>query len=224
MHTSIIKDLWPADKLLSCKAQITYDEQFLEALDDSKHNNTNAIYLRFWELNTYTVVLGRSNQSDNESFEEACKARNIDILKRPSGGGTVVLGPGCLCYSLYLPTSEQDFSTIDSTNKTIMNTHSKALNTALTGIEVHGVSDLCYQGYKFSGNAQRRKKNSVLFHGTFLYDFNLDIISTLLKHPSKEPEYRQKKAHSDFVKNIPLSSDTIQTKIRQEWEKKFTVY
>ena len=34
--------------------------------------------------------------------EPACRADGVPVLRRASGGGTVLLGPGCLCFSLVL--------------------------------------------------------------------------------------------------------------------------
>jgi len=224
MHESIIKDLWPADKLISCEQQLEYDEKLLNVLDQGYHQGNQAVFLRFWECRDYAVVLGRSNSAESEAFETRCKALDIPVLKRPSGGGTVILGPGCLCYSLYLPNSLAAFSSISSTTTTVMTLHRDALRQALSDVQVQGVSDLCSDAYKFSGNAQRRKKNSSLFHGTFLYDFDLELISNTLKHPSKEPEYRQGKQHKDFIRNIALSASNIQALVSAEWCKRFNTH
>src|SRR5437667_5341974 len=57
--------------------------------------------LRLWEWSRYAVVLGAGCRLA-EVDEAACAADAVPILRRASGGGTVLLGPGCLCYTLVL--------------------------------------------------------------------------------------------------------------------------
>ena len=71
------------------------------------------------------------------------------------------------------------------------------------------VSDLAILNKKISGNAQSRKRNFFLHHGTFLYNFDIKIISRYLKIPSKEPVYRKKRSHEDFLANIPAASGKL---------------
>lgn len=57
---------------------------------------------------------------------------------------------------------------------------------------------------KISGNAQFRKKNAVVHHGTLILKPSLiERVSGLLKHPPEEPEYRKNRKHSDFVTSLP---------------------
>src|SRR5215203_5375001 len=59
--------------------------------------------LRFWEARDYFVVLGYANKVATEVNFSFCKQNKIPILRRCTGGGTVLQGPGCLNYSLILP-------------------------------------------------------------------------------------------------------------------------
>ena len=45
------------------------------------------------------VVLGNSNKSEKECYQESCEADGVPVLKRYGGGGTVVLHDGCLVVS-----------------------------------------------------------------------------------------------------------------------------
>ena len=189
----------------SAEEHLNYDDNHLRLLP----TENTSIYLRFWELSDYYVVLGRSNAKQTEVYTKNANEMNIKILKRSSGGGTVILGPGCLCYSLFIPTNFEHCNTISKTNIYVMSQLKKALYAQNSTIKIQGITDLCLAHKKFSGNAQRRLKDTLLFHGTFLYNFNLDIISKFLKHPSKEPEYRKKRNHSDFITNINIEKAKI---------------
>src|SRR5919201_4601260 len=58
--------------------------------------------LRIWEWPRPAVVLGSGCRLQVDVEESACRADNVPILRRASGGGTVLLGAGCLCYSVVL--------------------------------------------------------------------------------------------------------------------------
>src|SRR5437870_8898663 len=58
--------------------------------------------LRLWEWPHPAVVLGSGCVLVEDVDEEACALDGIPILRRSSGGGTVLLGRGCLLYSLVL--------------------------------------------------------------------------------------------------------------------------
>jgi lipoate-protein ligase A len=70
---------------------------------------------------------------------------------------------------------------------------------------------------KFSGNAQRRKKNFLLFHGTFLLNFDIALIDKFLRMPSKEPDYRQGRSHKDFLTNVDLPADVVKKSMTEAW-------
>src|SRR4051812_4713002 len=55
--------------------------------------------LRFWECVRPVVVVGRGGRIEEQVRVAECKADGVDTLRRCSGGGAVVLGPGCLNYS-----------------------------------------------------------------------------------------------------------------------------
>src|ERR1041384_3554800 len=73
-----------------------------EALLDACEGGAADEVLRFWESSTPFVVVGYGNKVAREVNVAACEARGIPILRRCSGGGTVVQGPGCLSYALVL--------------------------------------------------------------------------------------------------------------------------
>ena len=48
------------------------------------------------------MVLGRIGKAGEDVNAEAVRKDNVPVLRRTSGGGTVVQGPGCLNYTLVL--------------------------------------------------------------------------------------------------------------------------
>src|SRR6185369_3597571 len=70
---------------------------------------------------------------------------------------------------------------------------------------------------KFSGNSQRRKKNFLLFHGTFLLNFNLPLVGEFLRMPSLQPEYRASRNHADFLVNLNLPAEKVKAAMKTAW-------
>ena len=67
------------------------------------------------------------------------------------------------------------------------------------------------------GNAQKRKRKSFLFHGCFLLGLDISKITTYLAHPSREPDYRRRRSHHDFLINLDVSPKALQDAIETEW-------
>jgi lipoate-protein ligase A len=188
-----------------------------EALLDELESEFGEPTLRFWESHLPFVVLGYSNKIATEVNRSECERRGIPILRRCSGGGTVLQGPGCLNYNLTLPITDQTAS-ITATNLFVMERHRAAIS-ALLGREVQrqGCTDLTVGPLKFSGNAQRRKSRALVFHGSFLWRFDLDLIEAVLTHPSKEPDYRARRSHREFLTNLNVSPDSIKNALTTAW-------
>jgi len=82
---------------------------------------------------------------------------------------------------------------------------------------IAGISDLTLCDRKFSGNAQQRKRDHVLHHGSILYAFDRRQISQYLHAPERQPEYRQQREHADFVTNLAMPREDIVQRLRACW-------
>ena len=129
-------------------------------------------------------MLGSSSRVAEEIDLSACTALGVGVLRRPSGGLTVVLGPGCLMWSVVLPHAEAAPS-IDRIHAAVLKPLAAALSEA-RGLPVvrRGSSDLAIMvdgmERKVSGNAVRVRRHAVLYHGTLLDSFDLGLISRVL--------------------------------------------
>lgn len=196
------------------RANLALEEALLEEVDTA---NSGEI-LRFWESPTYFVVLGAGGLVEKDVNVAACEAACIPILRRCSGGGTVLQGPGCFNYTLVLKKEiHPELSGIGSTNCYVLQRIGKALRLAGIHSEIRGTSDLVCEGSKISGNAQRRKRNTILFHGTLLHSFDLELISRLLREPERQPEYRGHRPHREFIRNAGISPELLRRTIKTEW-------
>ncbi len=202
--------------LATPEQNLAADEALLDACETSGADEV----LRFWESPEYFIVVGYANKVDTEVQGEGRRANRVPILRRCSGGGTVVQGPGCLNYSLVLKIdSTGPTASITGTNTLVMQRHQYALQTLLASpVRIEGFTDLALGMLKFSGNAQRRRRNYLLFHGTFLLHFDLPLIERWLSLPSAEPAYRRQRAHRDFLTNLYLPSGAVKAAVKNVWD------
>ena len=182
---------------------IAYDEELLRLADKEGAGSV----LRFWDSPSIFIVVGRIGKIEEDVDVKAAAADGVPVLRRASGGGTVVRGLGCLNYTLVL--SKQEHPVLNDLRKSYEWISQKVID-ALRPLGVEAVfrptSDIAVAGSakKFSGNAQKRGKNFILHHGTILYNFDLLLIPKYLSMPKDIPEYRQGRSHLDFVTNIPI--------------------
>jgi lipoate---protein ligase len=170
--------------------------------------------LRVWEWPAPAVVLGAGCTLADDVDEAACVTDGVPILRRASGGGTVLLGRGCLLFSLVLPfDSAPELAHIGPSYRYILERIGRAL--AVAGLELAGTSDLALAGKKVSGNAQQRKRTHLLHQGTLLYGFEADQVTRYLRMPARRPSYRQERPHADFLANVPLDRHTTVDHLRQ---------
>lgn len=187
-------------------------------LDEAEEAGAPRETLRLWEPPAPFVVLGRSSQVGNEVWLERCREKNVPVLRRSSGGAAIVTGPGCLMYSLVLSLHARPaLRAIDQAHRFVLTALADALRARGTAAEHSGISDLAVEGRKFSGNSLRVRREHLLYHGTLLYDFPLDLIADCLKTPPRQPDYRAGRAHDAFVANLPLPVDTLRPAVIGAW-------
>jgi len=172
--------------------------------------------VRIWTCADAAVVLGVSRELDSEVDVEACDRLHVAVLRRASGGGTVLIGPGTLQYAFALPhpagssasaagpASAAAPPSIDDVKRFCSDVVSEAL--AASGIRApidsDASGDLRVGSRKVAGVALRRLRDATLLHGTLLVDADLETIAAVLRHPAREPSWRQGRPHLDFLANL----------------------
>ena len=172
--------------------------------------------LRLWEWPRLAVVLGSGGIVADDVDAAACEAAEVPILRRSSGGGTVLLGTGCLCFSLVLPyAAHPSLHGIQASYRWILE---RVLSGLDAGAELAGICDLAIEGRKFSGNAQQRKRDHLLHHGTILHGFDLGQVPRFLKPPPRQPAYRAERGHGDFVRNLGMGGGEARERLARAWD------
>ena len=175
--------------------------------------------MRLWEPQSPVVVLGRSSSVAVEVHVDQCRHHGVPIVRRTSGGAAVLIGPGCLMYALVLSLERRPaLRVIDEAHRYVLGTLSRALRPLVTAVRCRGISDLTLCDDKFSGNSIRVKHDWLLYHGTLLYDFPLELIDRYLAMPPREPAYRGGRPHRAFVTNLAVPAAAIREALKSAWE------
>lgn len=198
----------------TARENLAYDEALL---GDCEREGRE--YVCVWEPREYTVVAGYSNRPLREIHLDACEREGIPVLRRHSGGGTVVIGPGCLNYGLILTIGNRTgLGSIPKTNACLMDRLRRAVEEASgAAVSVRGHTDLALGDRKFCGNAQYRRRNAVLFHGTLMWDMDIGLIERMLVLPDRAPAYRLRRSHEAFLTNLPVASPDLKLALRREF-------
>ena len=93
--------------------------------------------------------------------------------------------------------------------------------TAVVSVTRLGTSDLAITRAtaddpprKVAGTALRVRRHGVLYHGTLLDAFDLGLVSSVLRHPPREPAYRGGRQHGEFLANLGLGRTTLEGIVR----------
>ncbi|HJN08826.1 MAG TPA: lipoate--protein ligase family protein [Pirellulaceae bacterium] len=195
---------------------LALDEALLEVAEAGKEPGE---VLRLWESPGHVVVLGRSSNAQAEVNLDACRRRGIPVLRRASGGATVLIGPGCLMYAVVLSYERRpQLRMIEMAHQFVLERLRRAIEPQVPEITSSGTSDLTMNLQKFSGNSLRCRQRHLLYHGTIVYDFCMAMMSECLAAPARQPDYRNGRTHQDFVANIPIDPDILRCQLAHTWE------
>ncbi len=195
---------------------LAFDEAVLNSLEQ---NDFDSEVLRVWQVAEPLIVVGRSGRVQQEVAVGRATADRVPIMRRSSGGGAVVVSKGCLLYSLALSmVARPELRMLDRAHEFVMGELQAALQSLVPDIEFKGTCDLTLGGRKFSGNSLKVARDHLLYHGTFLLDMDLELVSSYLAPPPKQPDYRENRAHADFVTNLNLPADQITSRLRQQFQ------
>jgi lipoate-protein ligase A len=184
---------------------------------------------RTWRAARPVVVLGRAVDVAEEVDEAFCAAASIPIVRRSSGGRSVLVGPGTLQYAFALPYAVSDeLATISGSKRfcnalllaglarachvedgTAAGTLAGRLGGAAVALRADESGDLVRGDRKVAGVALRRRRTAMLLHGTILMEADLSVIARALRHPIREPAYRLGRAHQDFLENLGRVDEAV---------------
>jgi lipoate-protein ligase A len=133
--------------------------------------------------NEPSVIIGSNQVLYNEVNIDFCKANQINIVRRISGGGAVYHDPGNVNYS-FISSKQED--------RPVLGSH--FLRPVVEALHQIGIQATIGQrkdlwlpdGFKISGTASHISRGRELHHGTLLFDTDTDKLrNALTPHPVK---------------------------------------
>lgn len=217
--------LWLDDAAVPCDGpddvarSLALDEALLEEAHEGRRAER---VVRTWMAARPVVVVGSSSRVAEEVDAEACRAAGVPIVRRPSGGATVILGPGCLMWTVVTAVPDV-MPPVEHFHATMLEPLAATLSALGRPVVRAGTSDLVVEPAgagqatprKVSGNALRVRRHGVLYHGTLLDDFDIGLAGRLLRHPPREPDYRGRRPHAEFLANLGLGRGVLEDAVRR---------
>ena len=196
-------------------ANIAFDEALIDVAEAADEHPE---ILRLWEPKSPMVVIGRSSPWQTEVNHSYCNEHQIPVVRRCSGGQSIVTGPGCLMYAVLLDyRARPDLRSLKQAHWFVMSKMQVAAESLGIEAEICGTSDLTVDGQKVSGNALRCKRNWLVYHGTMICDLEIDLIANCLGDPIRQPEYRQQRDHRSFLNQLDTSVSELKEAIAKAW-------
>lgn len=150
-----------------------------------------------------TVIYGRHQDMQAEVNIDYCRARDIKVVQRKSGGGCVYADRGNLMLSLISP---------DTHSEAVFERFLAQVAEVLRSLGLNAVTtahnDILVDGRKVSGNACYALPNATIVHGTLLYDVDLDALEQAITPSAAKLQKHAVQSVRQRVMNIrPLLPD-----------------
>ena len=159
---------------------MSLDESVLRHVSDGSSPPT----LRLYSWKPSAVSVGYFQSLREEVDVDECFRRGVDIVRRITGGGAVYHDRE-VTYSFIAP----EKCVADD----ILQSYRHICSGLVSGLKFLGIdaqfaplNDIISHGKKISGNAQTRRQDCVLQHGTLLLDVDVGTMFSLLRVPSQK--------------------------------------
>ena len=161
-----------------------------------------------WQPDRNYIILGQSNTPERSLFFDRIIEDNIPVLKRPSGGEAVLLTPRMIVISIAEKTDPltTPMSFFEKSNKIIIDTLS---GMGIDSLNRKGISDISIGNQKILGSSMRRYDKKLTYHAVLNIGEDSSLMERYLRHPVREPDYRQRRNHSSFVTSLSTEGFNI---------------
>ncbi len=173
---------------------------------------TEDIFLLY--VNAPSIIVGKFQNTLAEINLDYVRAKNIKVVRRMSGGGTVYHDLGNLNFSFHTLLGQHDFMDFSVFTAPVL----KLLQDRGVPAVLQGRNDLLVDGKKFSGNAKLARHGKMVQHGTILLNSEMEVLGEALKvNPLKFIDKATKSNRgrvTNLIHYLPPDTTTQQLK---EW-------
>jgi len=185
--------------------------------------------VRFYGWKPPAVSIGYFQSLQEEVDVESCRRLGVDYVRRVTGGGAVFHDKE-LTYSIIISESHPMIP------RSILDSYQRICGALVRGFRYMNVeasfapvNDIITNGKKISGNAQTRRYNTVLQHGTILIDVDVDRMFSLLKIPGEKikdkliNDAKQRVTSLSDVLGRPVLFEEVASNMKKGFEEEFNV-
>jgi len=177
----------------------------------------NTPILRLYGWSPAAVSIGYFQSMDEEVNVDKCNDLGIEVVRRMTGGGAV------------LHQSELTYSFITKTYPmNILASYQLICDAVVMGINKLGfrsmyvpLNDILVNNKKVSGNAQTRKNNTLLQHGTILLNVDFDKMFSVLNVPSEKVKDKMLEDVKSRVMALNKTFEEVAYNLKESFSEKF---
>lgn len=133
-------------------------------------------FFMLWR-NAPAVIVGRNQNTAAEINAGYVRRHHIQVVRRITGGGAVYHDLGNLNYTIAAPGRSLAAGAFAELADPVV----RVLRRLGVPAEWSGRNDILVEGRKVSGSARSVLRETTLFHGTLLFDVDLEILSEALR-------------------------------------------
>ena len=160
-------------------------------------NRREGDWLMLWQ-NANSVIVGLNQNAAEEGDPAYVRAHGIRVVRRMTGGGAVYHDLGNLNYSFITDALDTASLSMEALARPVC----RALSALGVAAELSGRNDICVEGRKVSGTAQRVYKTRILHHGTLLFDSDPDMVAGALNVDPEKFRSKGRKSVRSRIGNI----------------------
>lgn len=170
------------------------------------------------------IVMGISGKVEELIDPFRLKEKALPIIRRFSGGGTVVVDENTFFSTLIF---NQEDAEIPCCSKKILNWTQSLYHPVFEDLDFQiKENDYALGNKKFGGNAQYIRRGRWLHHSSLLWDYDPEKMNYLLL-PPKIPAYRNKRDHGEFLCTLKphiAQKEQISQKIIRQLQTQFDLH
>ena len=151
------------------------------------HTSPYSHIVRLYTYKGPSVMVGRYQDVGSEVDTSRCTELGVDVNRRPTGGGAIVMGEGQLGIAIAAPATGGQSALLGS--KTVLSPFTGGIIAALglMGLKAwfRPENDIVVKDKKIAGLASccLDEETAVLYHASLLADIDMELMLELLKKP-----------------------------------------